>query len=132
MTGTTSLRPGLRGHAKAVVDGARTARAVGSGSAEVFATPMMIALMEAAAVDCVAAHLAPGETSLGTHVDVSHRAATPLGGAVEATAELVEVNGRSLVFRVEARDGQGLIGEGRHMRSVVDEARFMLKVNSKR
>ncbi len=132
MSEQTGLRAGLVGRAETVVTPDKTARAVGSGTADVFATPMMIALMEAAAVDCVAGHLAAGETSLGTHVDVSHRAATPAGAVVSATAELVEIDGRNLVFRLEARDGHGPIGDGRHRRAVVDEERFMLKVNAKR
>jgi predicted thioesterase len=128
---TTSLKPGLRGQASVVVTASMTAPAVGSGSIEVFASPMMIALMEAAAVDCVERHLSPGQASLGTHVDVAHRAPTPPGGRVTAEAELVAIDGRSLTFRVEARDEHEVIGSGTHLRVIVDAERFRSKISNK-
>lgn len=125
------LREGLKGRASAVVTAVELARTVGSGAVDVFATPMMIALMERAAVDCVESRLAPGEVTVGTHIDVTHVAATPPGHRVEATAELVAVDGRTLHFRVEARDEREVIGAGRHTRVVVDKARFETKLAQK-
>lgn len=132
MSSASRLTPGLKGHASLVVGPEHTARRMGSGTADVLATPMMIALMEAAAVDCVERHLAPGETSLGTRVDVVHSSATGLGERVEAVAELVSAEGRTLSFLIEARDCHGLIGEGRHVRSVVERARFEARLAAKR
>lgn len=128
MSPTAGLKPGLRGRAKIVVGRDQLATAVGSGTVEVFASPMMVALMEAACVDCLEPHLPAGAISLGTHLDVAHRRPSPLGATIEATAELIAVDGRLLTFRVEATDALGLIGDGRHTRAVVDEARFMAKV----
>lgn len=91
----------------------------------------MIALMEAAAVDCVEDALAPGQETLGIHLDVEHISATPVGHRVTATAELIERDGRKLVFKVEARDARELIGRGRHTRIIVDSERFRSKVAAK-
>jgi predicted thioesterase len=133
MTNQTSgaLQPGQVGTASLVVTEAHLAPALGSGRAPVFATPAMVALIEAAAVACVEDQLAQGQETLGIHIDVEHIAATPAGLAVTATAELVEVSGRKLVFKVEARDGRELIGRGRHTRIVVDAARFRAKAAAK-
>jgi fluoroacetyl-CoA thioesterase len=90
----------------------------------VLGTPVMITLMEEAALACVEHALEPGHQSLGTHLDVSHVAATPIGMRITATAELVEIDGRKLHFAVKARDEAELIGEGRHSRMIVDVARF--------
>lgn len=125
------LKPGLLGTATLVVGEEHTAPHLGSGRAPVFATPMMIALMEAAAVDCVERLLAEGQESLGVRIDVDHTAATPVGLAVTATAELKEVNGRKLAFYVEARDAREVIGKGHHERIVVDVERFRAKVRAK-
>ena len=91
----------------------------------------MVALIEAAAVACVEDQLAQGQETLGIHIDVEHIAATPAGLTVTATAELIEVSGRKLVFKVEARDARELIGRGRHTRIVVDAARFRAKAAAK-
>jgi predicted thioesterase len=88
--------------------------------------------MEAAAVDCVEQLLAEGQESLGVRIQVDHTAGTPVGLAVTATAELEEVDGRKLVFYVEARDAREVIGKGRHERVVVDAERFRAKVRAKR
>jgi len=125
------LAPGLRGEATLVVLPEHTARAFGSGNAAVFSTPRMIALMEAAAVNATDGHLAPGDITLGTRVDIVHLAATPIGGQVRAEAELVSVAGRRLHFRVTAWDAHEKIGEGTHERAVVNAARFMEKVGGK-
>lgn len=120
-----SLQPGLKGEASTTVVYENTAAAVGAGGVEVFATPMMIALMENAAWRAVADFLEEGYVSVGTRVDVRHLAATPIGQRVRATAELVEVDGRRLVFRVEAYDEEKKIGEGTHERFIVHLQRFL-------
>lgn len=125
------LVPGLEGHAEAVVTPALTAAAVGSGTADVYASPAVIALMEAAAVACTEKYLAPGETSVGVHLEVSHRAATPPGMKVSAKATLIAMEGRKLVFAIEARDTAELIGDARHTRVIVDRARFEAKAKAK-
>jgi predicted thioesterase len=91
----------------------------------------MVALMEAAAVDCVERLLGDGQESLGVRVDIDHTAGTPVGLAVTATAELKEIDGRKLRFLVEARDAREIIGKGRHERIVVDTERFRAKVRAK-
>lgn len=126
-----SLEPGLVGTATLVVGETHTAAYFGSGRAPVLATPMMIALMEAAAVDCIERHLPEGRESLGVHVDVEHTAATPVGVKVTARAELKEIDGRALTFEVEAHDGTEVIGKGRHKRVVVDTERFRSRVHLK-
>lgn len=125
------LAPGLEGHAETVVTPALTAAAVGSGTADVYASPAVIALMEQAAVACTEKYLAPGETSVGVHLEVSHRAATPPGMTVSAKATLVALEGRKLTFAIEARDTTELIGEGRHTRVIVDRTRFESKAKAK-
>jgi predicted thioesterase len=106
-----------------------TARAVGSGSLDVFATPMMIALMERAACVILSDMLEEGQTSVGTQIIVSHTAASPIGAAITATATIASVDGRKIEFVVTVRDGVGEIGEGTHTRVIVDEAKFMVKVS---
>jgi len=111
-----------------VVEKAHTASEIGSGSVEVLATPMMIALMEAAAVDAVQEYLPEGWTTVGTHVNVEHLRATPLGGVVAAEASLVKKEGRILEFAVTASDSTGIIGQGNHQRHIIDLVRFMEKL----
>lgn len=118
------LKPGLTGTARLTVGEAHTAPSIGSGNIRVLGTPVMINLMEAAALDAAERYLAPGHQSLGTRLDVSHVAATPVGLTVTATAVLTEVQGNRLFFRVSAHDGVDTIGEGTHQRVVVDVARF--------
>ena len=127
----SALQPGRIGTSTLIVAEQHTAPKVGSGRAPVFASPAMVALIEAAAVACVEDQLAEGQETLGTHLDIEHIAATPTGLEVTATAELIEVAGRKLVFKVEARDARELIGRGRHTRVVVDSARFRAKVAAK-
>lgn len=114
-----------------VVDEENTALALGSGDMEVFATPMMVALMENAAVACIAAELGEENTSVGTMIAVSHVSATPIGMKVKATAELLNVEGRKYDFKVIAEDERGLIGEGTHSRVVVNRERFYGKTYQK-
>lgn len=125
------MTPGLVGHASAVVTDDLTAPAVGSGTVAVYATPSLAALMERAAVDCVERHLAPGEASLGVHLDLSHTAATPPGLAVSAKAALTEVEGRKLTFAIEAFDAVEPIGRATHTRVIVDVARFETRYAAK-
>ena len=126
-----NLSPGRKGTARLTVGAAHTAPALGSGTIPVYATPMMAALMEAAAVDCVEALLPAGHASLGTALQITHTAPSPLGMAIEATAELVSIEDRTLTFRVEARDATEIIGSGTHTRVVVDTERFMVKLARK-
>jgi predicted thioesterase len=128
MTDTNALRAGLIGTAEITVEYEHTAEHVGSGCEAVLATPVMIALMESAAVDCSEHLLEPGYTSLGIRIAVDHVAPTPIGRTVTATAELVEIKGRRLFFRVTAEDGVRQIGSGEHVRATVavDEFRKRL------
>jgi len=126
-----NLPPGLKGIAELVVGEQHTAPRIGSGRIHVLATPVMINLIEAAALDAVEKLLPAGHQSLGTRLDVRHYAATPVGMRVRATAELVKVDGRILDFRVEARDEKEPIGDGLHQRVVVNVARFDARVQRK-
>lgn len=108
-----------------------TALSVGSGSLKVYATPAMLALIEKASCEALNGLLNEGETSVGTLLNVKHLAATPVGMKVSATAELIERDGRKLVFNVSASDECGLIGEGIHERFVVYSEKFIEKTNSK-
>lgn len=131
MADLSKLRVGLTGSASALVTEQRLATAVGSGDAPVFASPMLVAVMEAAAVDCVEAQLPEGHQSLGMHLDVTHSAPTPIGLTVTATATLKAIDGRKLTFEVIAEDGVERIGSGLHTRVVVDTARFMARLAAK-
>jgi fluoroacetyl-CoA thioesterase len=122
---------GLTGEATVQVAPELTARNLGTGGVLVFATPEMIRLMERAAVNALAPHLAPGQQSVGVLVNVRHLAATPLGATVTARAELIAVDGRWLTFRVSASDGADTIGEGTHERALIDLARFEARVAAK-
>ena len=124
----TQLYTGLTGHAETVVTEENTALTMGSGSLPVFATPAMTALMEQAAWQSIQPFLEPGQGSVGTRLEVSHLAATALGKTVRAESELIQIDRRRLVFAVRAYCGDTLIGEGRHERFVVDEARFLAKL----
>ena len=102
-----------------------TAKVFGSGAAEVFATPMMIGLMEAAAMNAVKDYLPQGYSTVGTSVNIKHISATAVGKKVWADAELIEVDRKRLVFKVEAYDEDKKIGEGTHERFIIDEQKFM-------
>jgi len=125
------LKPGLAGRAELVVSDAHTAKSVGSGVAGVLATPVMINLIEAAALQAVEPHLPEGQQSLGTWLEVSHVAATPVGMRVVATAELVRVDGRILEFKVKAVDEVEEIGSGVHRRVVVNGEKFAARIANK-
>lgn len=122
-----SISVGLKGRCEAVVVQENTAAAVGSGLLPVFATPMMVALMENAAVNAISDYLAEGEGSVGTHMDISHDAATPIGIKVWAEAELTAADGRALTFAVTAYDERGPIGKGVHQRFIIQNEKFMAK-----
>lgn len=126
-----ALRIGMKGEASVVVGDEHTAPRIGSGRIAVLATPVMINLMEAAALEAIEGGLANGHQSLGTRLDITHVAATPVGMRVTATAEVVALDGRAVTLRVEARDERELIGEGTHERVVVNVARFDARVQAK-
>ena len=122
---------GLVSEATATVEAQLLATAMGSGNVAVYATPAMVALMEAAAVAALAPALRGDQSSVGIALDVKHLAATPLGQQVRARAEVVQVHGKRVTFRVQAWDEHELIGEGTHVRYVIDIARFMQRVQAK-
>ncbi len=121
----------MRGTAELTVGEEHTAPRVGSGRIHVLATPVMINLIEAAALEAVERLLPPGHQSLGTLLNVRHIAATPVGMRVFASATVESVSGRTIVFSVEARDEKELIGDGRHERVVVNVSRFDERVQKK-
>lgn len=123
---------GIKGLAETVVDHSNTAKFAGSGELEVFATPFMIALMEQAAYSSVAPYLEDGQGTVGTKLNVSHDAATPVGMKVRAESELCEIDGRRLVFTVKAYDECGLIGQGTHERFIIKNDKFLAKCNAKK
>lgn len=125
------ITPGMRGSSDLVVGPEHTAPFVGSGRIAVLATPVMINVIEAAALAAIEHLLPEGHQSLGIHLDVSHVAATPIGLRVTATAEVVHVEGRTVIFNVEARDDYERIGGGTHQRVVVSVARFDERVQRK-
>lgn len=108
-----------------------TAKVFGSGTLLVLATPRMLALMEEASYKCVADELDEGSSTVGTHLDVKHLAATPVGMKVKVESTLEEADGRRLVFDVKAYDEVGLIGEGKHERFVVFSEKFVAKTYAK-
>jgi fluoroacetyl-CoA thioesterase len=131
MADYTHLKLGTIGTAELVVAPEHTAPRIGSGRIAVLATPVMINLIDAAALACVEHLLPEGHQSLGIHLDVKHFAATPVGMRVTATVELAGVEGRRLSFRVLARDEVEPIGEGSHERVVVNVDRFDQRVQRK-
>jgi predicted thioesterase len=126
-----ALAPGAVGSAQLTVAPEHTAPHVGSGKVPVLATPIVINLLEAAALAAVEHLLPEGHQSLGVRLDVRHFAATPVGMRVEAKAELIAVDGRMLKFRVSARDEREPISEGTHERVVVNVARFDRRMEAK-
>jgi fluoroacetyl-CoA thioesterase len=131
MTDLSHIRPGLTGEASVMVGPEHTAPRIGSGRVHVLATPVMINMMEAAALAAVEHLLPVGHQSLGTALDVEHYAATPTGMQLRATAELIGVDGRTLSFRVEAHDDKERVGHGTHRRVVVNVERFDARVRRK-
>jgi fluoroacetyl-CoA thioesterase len=126
-----NLPAGLSGTAEMVVGEQHTAPRIGSGRIRVLATPVMINLIEAAALAAVEQSLPEDHQSLGTHLDITHIAATPVGMRVRATAEVIRVEGRTIYLKVRAEDERELIGEGTHERVVVNLERFDKRVQDK-
>ena len=122
------LKKGLSSQSSVTVSAGNTAAAMGSGDLDVFATPAMVALMENAAMKAVADALPEGSTTVGAEMNVTHIKPSGLGAEIVATAVLTGVEGRKLTFNVGARDAEGLIGEGIHVRYIVDREKFMAKV----
>ena len=127
-----SIEVGAKGRAETVVPEQNTAAAVGSGLVPVFATPYMIALMENAAVNALSPFIEEGQGSVGTHLDVSHDAATPIGMKVWAEAEVTAVDGKALTFAVTAYDETGVIGKGTHNRFIITVDRVRAKAEEKK
>ena len=125
------LEVGIRGQKETFVTKQNTAAGIGSGSLEVFSTPVMILLMEESCFMSVSDKLDEGFTTVGISVDVKHLSATPLGMKVEIKSELIKIDGRALTFKVEAYDEKGLIGEGIHERFIVNNEKFQAKTDSK-
>lgn len=125
------IQPGATGTAEMVVGTNDTAPRVGTGRISVLATPVMINLMEEAALAAIEHLLPEGSQSLGTRIDVTHIAATPIGMKVTATAKVLSVEGRQIQFAIDARDETDLIGEGQHDRVVVNVARFEARIAEK-
>jgi fluoroacetyl-CoA thioesterase len=126
-----AIAAGASGSKTITVGDEHTAPFVGSGRVRVLATPVMINLFEAAALAAIEHLLPEGHQSLGTHLNITHIAATPVGMRVTATAEVTGVEGRMIKFKVSARDERDLIGEGVHDRVVVNVAKFDLRVQEK-
>jgi predicted thioesterase len=126
------ITTGIKGRLERTVTDELTAAHIGSGLVKVFATPMMIALIEQTCYESVLPYLEEGQGTVGTLVNVTHSAATPVGMRVWCESQLVEVDRRRLVFEVKAYDECGLIGEGRHERFVIDSAKFQAKIDAKK
>eukprot|EP00026_Physarum_polycephalum_P020508 Phypoly_transcript_23134.p1 GENE.Phypoly_transcript_23134~~Phypoly_transcript_23134.p1 ORF type:complete len:133 (+),score=37.29 Phypoly_transcript_23134:92-490(+) len=127
----SKLEVGQVGKHEEVVAQHHFASSMKSGDVDVFSTPSLVAFAEAAAVDCVKGKLGEDETSVGTSINISHLAATPLGLKVRAEATLEAINGRKLSFKVVVFDDKEKIGEGTHERVILNKSRFISKANSK-
>lgn len=126
-----NLETGITYTAKQIVEPKDTAAQYGSGLVEVFATPAMIALMENAALNTVLPYLGEDHNTVGFEVNVRHIKPTPVGMQVECTATLIETDGKKLVFKLEAKDEEGKIGEGTHIRYIINSKKFMQNLNKK-
>jgi fluoroacetyl-CoA thioesterase len=126
------LEPGVTNTLTIVVDESMTADRFGNRGVQVLATPMLVSYFELAAHELAMRAIGPGQGTVGFHVDIRHLAATPVGRRVIFRATLAERDGRRLVFRVEAEDEQERVGEGTHVRFVVDMERFMGRIAAKR
>lgn len=123
------METGLTFTSMMTVDAAHTALAMGSGDMEVLATPAMVALMENAAMRAVESGLPEGSTTVGALMETTHVKPSPVGAEVSATATLMEIDRRKLVFAVKAFDASGVIGEGTHVRYIVDREKFLSKLD---
>jgi len=131
MSSTDNLKPGLKGVSQLLVAEEHTAPRVGSGRVHVLATPVMINVIEAAALAAIEHLLPEGYQSLGTRLDIRHFAATPVGMRVRAEVEVEKVEGRTVSFRVSVADEKEPIGDGTHERMVVNVSRFDVRVQDK-
>ena len=122
------METGIKYTSTTVVCEDNCASKVGSGGMDVFATPSMVALMENAAMNAVAPHLPEGSTTVGIEISTTHIKASGIGAEIKATAVLVAIDGRKLVFEIEACDGEGVIGKSTHSRFIVDRERFLAKI----
>lgn len=125
------LETGIKGTGTVTVNEENTAKAMGSGTLDVFATPALIALMEETCWRSVANELEEGCGTVGTLLEIKHTAPTPVGMKVTCESTLTEVDGRRLVFEVIARDAKGVVGEGRHERFIIQNEKFQVKANAK-
>ncbi len=128
---TGALQPGLKGYVEIIVADQHTAPHVGSGRVHVLATPVMVNLMEAAALQAVEGRLPQGYQTVGIHLDITHVAATPVGMHVRAYAELSKIEKRTLTFKVHAEDDKERIGEGVHERVIINLERFDIRMLAK-
>ena len=126
-----NIEVGTKGSAQSIVSENNTALTMGSGDLLVFATPSMIALIESSAASSIAPFLDEGQSSVGTMIQVTHDAATPVGMKVRAESEVVATEGRKITFKVEAFDEAGKIGGGTHERFIISAEKFMNKVLEK-
>ncbi len=126
------LEAGILGHGTQAVTPENTARALGSGTLEVFATPALVALAEKTCWQSVAPYLEAGSGSVGTKLELEHSAPTPVGMTVSCDSELIAVDGRKLTFSVTLRDERGPVGGGMHERFIVNDAKFAAKAEAKR
>jgi fluoroacetyl-CoA thioesterase len=124
-----NIKIGLQNKEEMCVSNNDTASVYGSGLLEVYATPAMIAFMEHTAMNCTKELLPIGFSTVGTHVNVSHKKATPVGLKVFCEAKLIEVEGRKLVFEMKASDEEGEIGSGTHTRFIIEEKKFIAKLD---
>ena len=122
---------GIKGRQELVVSKELTAKHIGSGTVLVFATPMMIALMEKTSQKSVKPYLEAGQETVGTHVDVSHDSAVPVGRKVWCESEVVDVDRRKITFKVAVYDDNGIVGQGTHERFIIDVKKFSEKLASK-
>ena len=127
-----SVTVGLKGRAEALVTQANTAEAACSGALPVFGTPFLCALMEEAAWKSIAPHLEPGQSTVGTRLDISHDSATPVGMKVWAESEVTQVDGRRIELKVAAYDEKGPIGQGTHQRFIVQDEKFLARAAAKK
>ena len=125
------IKAGIKNISETVVTEDMTAASAGSGGQRVFSTPHMVALMETTAWASVEPCMEEGRSTVGTHLDISHLSASPVGAHIRCESELIEVDRRRLVFKVSASDDAGLIGEGTHERFIIDIDKFMKNTESK-
>lgn len=125
------LKTGIKNNGAITVTEDKTAASAGSGGQLVYSTPHLVALMESTAWASVEPFMEEGKTTVGTHLDIAHLSASPVGAHITCESELVEIDGRRLVFKVSASDDAGLIGEGTHERFIINIEKFMARTAAK-